>query len=127
MPGATLRNLLFSRLTKLAAIPAASTQRMPVSSAAQFGGHCRIIHAFCCDHAADAESDNGEGTFTSLRFAEVGLEDIDELLENLAIGSFYRVTAAHDIRWQRDQRAASLAIVEVIAREVGIDDTWGRA
>jgi hypothetical protein len=97
-PGATLRNLIFRRLTKLVAIPAAGTQRMPASSAAQFGGHRRIIHAFCCDDAANAESDNGERTLTPLRFAEVGLEDVDELLQNLPISLFYRVAAAHDIR-----------------------------
>src|SRR5258708_328935 len=100
---------------------------MPVSSKAQFVGHCRIVHALRRDDAANAQRHQGEGALTSLWLAEVGFEDIGELLQNLAISPFYRVSAAHDIRWERDQGAAGLSVGKMVVRKIRVNNalaTW---
>src|SRR5262245_47741481 len=52
----------------------------------------------------------------------MNLEDLDHLFHDLLVGGPDRVTAAFDFRGRPKQRAAAVVIVEVRAREIGVDD-----
>jgi hypothetical protein len=98
---------------------------MPVRGAAQIIGQSRIIHAPGHDHAADAQGHEGKRALACPRFVEVRLEKTDQLLQDLAVGRFHRTAAARYVRRERDQRAATLPVVEVTAREIRVDDPLG--
>lgn len=70
---------------------------MVASSVAQLVGKLWIVHASRRNDAPNAHGDESEGTFTPFPPVQIGLEDIDELLQDLAIGSLNRVAPAHDI------------------------------
>src|SRR5262249_19659625 len=50
------------------------------------------------------------------------LEDLDHLLHDLLVGGLDRLPAAVDVGARPKQRAAAVVIVEVLAREIGVDD-----
>src|SRR5215468_6958917 len=50
------------------------------------------------------------------------LEDLDHLLYDLLVGGLDRLPTAFDVGGRSKQRAAALVIIEVRAREIGIED-----
>jgi hypothetical protein len=54
-----------------------------------------------------------------VRLIEVVEEDVDQLLQDLAIGALDRIAAAHDVRWQSDQRATGFVVAEVVLGKIG--------
>ena len=50
-------------------------------------------------------------------------KDLDQLLRDLLVGGLDRLTAALNIGSRSEQRAAAVAVVEVLAREIGVDDS----
>src|SRR5262245_12327249 len=103
--------------------PAADAQRLPARGAAQIVGQGRIVYAFGRHDAADAQGGKRKCALAPLRLVQLVQKDLDQFFQYLAIRPFHCVAATHDIRWQRDQRAACLAVVEVVSREVGVNDT----
>ena len=57
-----------------------------------------------------------------LRLIQIVQENIDQLFQHLAIRCLHGIAAAHDIRWQSDQGATRLAVVEVVSGEIGVND-----
>jgi hypothetical protein len=53
------------------------------------------------------------------------LEDLDHLLHDVLVGRFDRLPGAFDVGGRPEQWAAAVVIVEVCAREVGVDDPSG--
>ena len=54
---------------------------------------------------------------------KVRLEHVHHLLGHLAIGGLHRLAAAGRVGSGGEQRTAAFAVVEMIAREVGVDDS----
>src|SRR5207237_861729 len=79
----------------------AATDRIPpgaIRGAAQIIGQRRIVDASCRNDPADAERNERKGAIAFLGLVQIGLKDIDKLLQHLAIGLFHSVAAACDIR-----------------------------
>ena len=89
---------------------------------AQIVGQGRIVYAFGRHDAADAQGGKRKCALAPLRLVQVVQKDLDQFFQYLSIRCFHSVAATHDIRWQRDQRAARLAVVEVVSGEVGVND-----
>src|SRR5262244_314765 len=53
------------------------------------------------------------------------LEDLDHLLNDLLVGGPDRLPGAFDVGGRPKQRAAAVVIVEMLAREIGVDDALG--
>ncbi len=102
--------------------PAADVQRLPIRSTTQIVSQGWIVYAFGRHDAADAQSGKCKCALASLRFVQIVEKDLDQFFQYLSIRSFHCVAATHDIRWQRDQRAAGLAVVEVVSGEVCVND-----
>ena len=98
-------------------------QGLLVRGTAQVVGQDRIVHAFGRHNAADAQGGKRKCAFAPLRLVQLVDKDLDQFFKYLSIRAFHCVAATHDIRWQRDQRAACFAVIEVVSREVGVNDT----
>jgi hypothetical protein len=77
------------------------------------------------NHAADTQGNERERTLARARPVELALEDLDQLLHDLLVGGLDDSTAALNARGRPEQGAAAVVIVEVLAREIGVDDTLG--
>ena len=97
-------------------------QGLPVRGTAQVVGQDRIVHAFGRYNAADAEGGQRKCAFVPLRLIQIVQKDLNQFLQYLSIRCFHCVAATHDVRWQRDQRATRLTVVEVVSGEVGVND-----
>jgi hypothetical protein len=97
-------------------------QRLPVRRTVQIVGQGRVIYAFRRHDAADAQGGKRKCALPPLRLVQVIQKHLDQFLQYLLIRPFHCVAAPHDVRWQGDQRAARLVVVEVVSREVGIND-----
>src|SRR5262245_53756626 len=53
------------------------------------------------------------------------LEDLDHLLNDLLVGGLDRPPGTFDVGGRPKQRAAAVVIVEMLAREIGVDDALG--
>jgi hypothetical protein len=62
------------------------------------------------------------GLLARFRPGEIGLEQPYHRLGHLAIGGLDGFAAARGIRWEPDQRARAVHVVEMLARQIGIDD-----
>jgi hypothetical protein len=86
--------------------PAADVQCLPVRGTAQIVGQVRIVYAFRRHDATDAQSRKGKSALTPLWLVQVVQENVDQLLQYLAIRSFLHRCRA-SIRWQSDQAHVS--------------------
>src|SRR5262249_27285381 len=86
-------------------------------------GELRIVDAFRGHDAANTERGQRQCALTPQRLIEVFEEDVDQLLQDLTISALDRIAAAHDIRWQSDQRATGFVVVEVVLRKIGVNNT----
>src|SRR5262249_61029321 len=85
-------------------------------------GELRIVDAFRGHDAANTERGQRQCALTPQRLIEVVEEDVNQLLQDLTISALDRIAAAHDIRWQSDQRATGFVVVEVVLRKIGINN-----
>ena len=106
-------------------VPPRGPQHLGVRGATDVVGEVRISDVPRQHHAADAQGDKRERTLARLRLVQVVLEDLDQLLYYLLVSDLDRLPAALDVGSHPDQRAAAVAIVQVLAREVGVDDPLG--
>src|SRR5262249_61021668 len=73
--------------------------------------------------AANAQGGQRQCALTAQRLIEVVEENVDQLLQDFTISALDRIAAAHDIRWQSDQRATGFVVVEVVLRKKGVKNS----
>jgi hypothetical protein len=84
-------------------------------------GQIRIADVPRQHHAAHAQGNERERTIVRPRSFQVILEHFDHLPYYFLIGGLDLLPAPLHVRGHPDQRAAAVAIVEVLAREIGVD------
>jgi hypothetical protein len=97
--------------------------RPPVCRAAQLLSQRRIRYTSRRNHAANAENDQHERTLAHFGALEIGLQNLQQPFNNVLVRRVYAAWAARHVRWQSDQRAAAFPVIEMIAREIGVDDS----
>src|SRR5499427_2356644 len=105
--------------------PARGPPHLGMRSAAEVVGQVRIADVPRQHHAADTKGDERERTLARPRTIQVLLEDLDQLLDDLLVGGLDQLTAALNVGGRPEQRTAAVAIVEMLAREIGVDDPLG--
>src|SRR5215472_7052026 len=89
---------------------------------AQIVGQGGIVYALRRHDAADAQGSKRKCALAPLRLVQLVQKDLDQFFQYFSISCFHCVAATHDIRWKRDERAARLAVIEVVSGEVGVND-----
>src|SRR5215470_10679212 len=73
-------------------------------------------------HSANAESDQHHRLIACGASLQIRLEDFNHRLGYLAVRRFNPIAVASSIGRQCDQRTGSFDVLQVIARQVGVDD-----
>src|SRR5687768_10815794 len=90
---------------------------------AQLLRQARIRHAARGDEAANAQYCHGKSAFAGLWTGKVGLQQFEQLLQHVLVGRLHSLSAPCNVGRQADQRTTALTVVEMVEREVGVDDS----
>src|SRR5262245_7632645 len=107
-------------------LPARTPQHLGLRAATKVVGQIRIANVPSQYHTANTQGDESEGTLVRSRLPQVALEDFDHLLHDFLISRLYRLPAALDVGSHSDERAAAVSIIEVLTREICVDDPLGQ-
>jgi len=96
--------------------------RVSVRRTQQVPSQGRIRDTSGRHHPANAKNNQRQRTLALLRPVEIGLQNPQQLLQDVLIRHPHAARAARHLGGKPDQGATAFAVIEVSARKIGVDD-----